>query len=328
MPDQPKSKALAQRFFSRLQSPSLDLPPIPVKMPAEYKLIQPYLYEDLMRLGILADGGYVVPQTLSLDAQTLVSLGLALEWSFEHDFAVFNPRAKIYGYDHTTGAAVRNQLKKIYGSPIDALRRSRALGPLRWLKTRLTGRPSIPYVPPDDQKEALQKSFIRRAAHSAKAQTYFGLDYLFFWRRAHKHISKKVTQEKGKGNISLEEIFDGLAVSPVFLKIDIEGSEYETIDAILQHAPRISAMVIEFHEIDQAKQRFLTAIERLNEKFAIIHVHGNNYAGLTKDGVPDVLEVTFIPKEKLTTTEKRTEFPVACLDYPNLYTKPDYALQF
>jgi hypothetical protein len=87
----------------------------------------------------------------------------------------------------------------------------------------------------------------------------------------------------------------------VFIKMDIEGSEYETIPDILKRAIQITGIVLEVHfmephEIAQA----LYLMQRLNEEFLLVHVHANNgcrlcfSAGNVEGGIPRLLELSYI----------------------------------
>ena len=49
------------------------------------------------------DGGYVIPESLLRETAVLVSLGLALDWSFDQDFLHRNPAVRLIGVDHTVG---------------------------------------------------------------------------------------------------------------------------------------------------------------------------------------------------------------------------------
>jgi len=48
---------------------------------------------------------------------------------------------------------------------------------------------------------------------------------------------------------------------PLLVKIDIEGTEYEILEHVLDHADRILGLVIEWHEIRSGTRRFLGAPE-------------------------------------------------------------------
>ena len=58
-----------------------------------------------------------------------------------------------------------------------------------------------------------------------------------------------------------------------------------------------------------------------------MHVHGNNWAGI-QNGIPDVLELTYINKKNIlvNTSKNKKPFPIEKLDYPNHKDRKDYIL--
>ncbi len=127
----------------------------------------------------------------------------------------------------------------------------------------------------------------------------------------------------------------------IFLKMDIEGSEFNWLDAMTKgDLCRFNQIVLEVHwPFDVYRSKML---EKLNETHYIIHIHGNNYcdrdtpkhmqSGRTYDGtvtikhkmlyelkLPEVFEVTYINKRLVDHTlvcVKEIKFPTS-LDYPN-----------
>ena len=103
-------------------------------------------------------------------------------------------------------------------------------------------------------------------------------------------ISKKITFKKQKINYGdLKNITKDL--DKIFLKIDIEGSEYRIIEDILEIKNKIVGLVIEFHDIDlhmDKIEQFISAI-----RLELIHLHPNNYCKLDKIGNPTTIEISF-----------------------------------
>lgn len=80
------------------------------------------------------------------------------------------------------------------------------------------------------------------------------------------------------------------------LKMDIDGSEHTWI----QHIPQgllesVAQLVIEVHFLHHAHNWHI--LDKLRETHNLIHVHGNNYGGLTDQGVPNVAELTYLRKD-------------------------------
>jgi hypothetical protein len=127
----------------------------------------------------------------------------------------------------------------------------------------------------------------------------------------------------------------------IFLKMDIEGSEFNWLDSMTEdELANFSQIVLEVHwPFDIYRMNML---KKLNNTHYIIHIHGNNYcdrdipknlpSGRTYDGtvtinngitpqikLPEVFEVTYINKKlcnNLSVKMKEIHFPTS-LDYPN-----------
>ena len=65
------------------------------------KILQPVSCEDLTRIGANHDGGYVLSKRIIDNTETILSFGLADEFSFEINFNKLNKNIKIYTFDHT-----------------------------------------------------------------------------------------------------------------------------------------------------------------------------------------------------------------------------------
>ena len=63
--------------------------------------LKPIHVTDLIRVGRDNDGGYVIPKSILLKSESLLSYGINKDWSFEKDFNSINPKSKIHCYDHT-----------------------------------------------------------------------------------------------------------------------------------------------------------------------------------------------------------------------------------
>lgn len=74
---------------------------ISVTCPKELHFLRPVVVEDLERFGDLADGGYVMTLRMIANIDSLLSLGLGENWSFESTFSEINKNASINIYDDT-----------------------------------------------------------------------------------------------------------------------------------------------------------------------------------------------------------------------------------
>lgn len=105
-------------------------------------------------------------------------------------------------------------------------------------------------------------------------------------------IRKKIDfiQKKISYN-DLKEIFTDIKNNNIFLKIDIEGSEYRILEEIIENQNRIIGLVIEFHDFDYHKSIIYDFCKKLN--LILIHIHPNNFSQKDKNGDPLVIELTF-----------------------------------
>ena len=117
--------------------------------------------------------------------------------------------------------------------------------------------------------------------------------YKKFFKGKHKHIKKFVGLKTNFNNYcTFLEVLNSTRKKSIFLKIDIEGSEYRFLDSILENEDRIVGMVIEFHDCDLHLNTIVNFINKFNLK--LVHIHANNFAPIKlDDGIPLVLELTF-----------------------------------
>ena len=259
-------------------------------LPAELAYLAPAILSDLIRVGHWGDGGYVVPYGAVSDADALVSLGVNDDWSFETQFSQINPRALIHAYDHTVGEGLFR--RRFY----------RALG--RACLGRIA------------RAELGQRLWLWREFRA------------FFGQRARHFEERIVGTERAPGDAALERVLARIDPSRrrIFLKVDIEGAEYEIVPDILRHAGRITALAVEFHDTRRERATFCTAMAALQQQFEIVHLHGNNCAPMAPDGLPEVLEVTLV-RGTGSARPRRLTLPIG-LDRPNRPGRADYAIRF
>ena len=153
---------------------------------------------------------------------------------------------------------------------------------------------------------------------------HFELYRQFFGYRA-THIAHNVSRMPG--DWSFEQAIAPLTGFRLFAKIDIEGCEYQIIEEINNAANTITGMVIEFHGTT-GRQAFCNAVQALQEKFDIVHIHGNNSSPLSYDQFPEVIEISFLNKNLCSTTTKRTDVYIPGVDFPNNSGADEYMLYF
>src|SRR5262249_5290726 len=100
----------------------------------------------------------------------------------------------------------------------------------------------------------------------------------------------------------LESHLDGLRLVGelgLFVKMDIEGAEYDVAPLLAEYATYLNGFVVEFHDLQNRWNDFVASMLALSERFAVCHVHGNNYSGISDRGVPETLEVSMINRALL-----------------------------
>lgn len=153
-----------------------------------------------------------------------------------------------------------------------------------------------------------------------------------------KHIKKKISKNGSLfsniskfNEINVTEIFQEFVESEnhkIFLKIDIEGSEYEIIEEIMTYHKQIRIIVIEFHDIIRKVEEFEKILILLKSKYSLIHTHINNNGEFSSDMIPEICEFTFISNIDFQGLLKVDKIPLVGLDYPNNKHLIDFQIDF
>jgi hypothetical protein len=222
-----------------------------------------------------------------ISAQFLISLGLGDDWKFELDLIKHKQVDKFIVFDHSV--TLLNLLKIL-----------------------------------SNRKRKL-KAFIYRAIVLIR---YFR-DFTFLRKQ---HVKKKITKNGSIENfrdINLNEIFKEFIVDPkstIILKIDIEGSEFDIIEQVIEFSSQTLVLIIEFHEILKQKDEFKNSLELLKSKFLLIHTHVNNYGEIDELSIPNICEFTFINHDIYRQNRKVKRLPRVGLDSPSTPSRSDYEL--
>ena len=147
---------------------------------------------------------------------------------------------------------------------------------------------------------------------------YFYLLNSNFFKRAF------VSNFDSNNTISLNKLIGSINQKKIFLKIDIEGSEYRILNQILENEDIISGLVIEFHDVDINLEKILNFVNKTN--LTLVHFHQNNYGGIDKNGDPIIIELTFALNPKILSDEPPI-LPLK-LDSPNNNTEEDIEVIF
>jgi len=258
--------------------------------PKEFKPI--YIENnELIRLGSYEDGGYVVPRETILSSKLLISLGISDNWDFEKDYVKIS-REPVYAYDHSINGNF-------------------------WLSRF---------------KKDLFKFLCLKIFKPKKLYKMFQyLDFLIFFKinLNNKFFLKKIGNEKDSQ--TLKEIISkiGRNKKNIFLKIDIEGFEYQILDDIINLKYLLQGVVIEFHAVSKNLNKIREFINNIKSDLYLVHIHGNNYSVKEKNKDPEAIELTF-SKKSLHSINKRNykTYPIKNLDFSNSKRSPDIDLLF
>jgi hypothetical protein len=100
------------------------------------------------------------------------------------------------------------------------------------------------------------------------------------------------------------ELGNQQSFSNIWLKLDIEGSEYDLLDEKLEHLDSFSQIFIEFHDTyrlldPEFRAKFLRIVSYLSSNFYLISINSNNWQNIFNAGygfIPVTFEATFLSK--------------------------------
>mgnify|MGYP006161903587 FL=1 len=259
----------------------------------KYNLLRPVKTNELVRLGRNMVGGYIVDLGIVEKTKNLITLGFGPEWSFESDFLKIKNNCSVYIYDHKLS--------------------------------------SIPYFK-NIWKYIRRFLLLRTSYHTLKNEFDVWAKYKSFFN--HKNVqfyNEKVNfpiEQKNETDIKkiLSRVKDK---SKVIFKIDIQSFEYKIIDQLAESSDQINMMAIQFYWIDKNEETFIDSIKKLKHKFEIIHIHANNHHDKLKNGLPIMLEITFLNSRFVTKkNEFIKDFPIKDLDCSSHPAREDISFSF
>ena len=251
--------------------------------------LEPVAVANKVRVGQAGDGGYVLTSDTILATNALIGLGIASDWTFEEDFhSRKHKHFPVVCYDDR-------------------------VTPWRFLEHSISG--LFAYVLPS------------RASKRFRLPEF--PKYVRFFVR-HRSVSlHKAFIGVGENELGITAILAGLkANEDIFLKIDIEGSEYDVLSQMIEHRKILSGVAIEFHSCAEKLRSIERFVDETRDVFCLTHIHANNMGGLGASGCPNIMEMTF---EKRATVKRASEdftYPSDAVDFPTSANLPDYALEF
>ena len=141
----------------------------------------------------------------------------------------------------------------------------------------------------------------------------------FFRKNAQLYYEKIGIKE---GCTNLRKAIDRTGGEDIFLKIDIEGHEYEILDEITEYSMLLTGLVIEFHNISDHLDEIKNFIDGFELK--LVHIHPNNNR-VDEQGNPRAIEMTFAREPKKLSETLVLPHP---LDQLNVPRKETVSLRF
>jgi hypothetical protein len=269
---------------------------------------RPVAVDDLIRVGRAHDGGYVISGRCVDATRVLVGMGINDDWSFEEDFQRRNPDIRVIGVDGSvSGAAFDRHATQATLRAAGYFVRLKRWHMLDQMRTAARWR----------ERARAFREFFEQGDRMLYQKFVSDLD-------DDSHLTWSTL-------CRLEPLLAAdRPVPEVFAKVDIEGDEYRVLGDMLADAGRINGLVVEFHDCD-LWERFTELMDLAQDRFAVVHVHGNNWSSLIPGtNVPKTLEVSLVNRVLLATpiSPSTARYPVPGLDMPNHPERLDYPLTF
>ncbi len=153
--------------------------------------------------------------------------------------------------------------------------------------------------------------------------------------RFHQRMISPFAGPHGESIASIAKQYGFARSQSIILKIDIEHDEWDIFDQVANDELSLFSQIIcEFHGFksvlrDDWYARAERALRKLNEYFAVVHVHANNYSPMLiaeTNLFPDILEVCYVSRNRYNVVGENARFPVVSLDSPNNPEVPEHFL--
>lgn len=144
-----------------------------------------------------------------------------------------------------------------------------------------------------------------------------------------KFIKKNIDSMSTNNTTNLKEYIKDY--NDIFIKMDIDGCEWDWMLNFSDSFSKVKQLVIEIHGIfnnstypKANNYKILRSLLILNTTHYLVHAHANNCCeyitclnGVTHDGYPNVLELTFIRKDCQINGLNTLNLPIQDIDFPN-----------
>lgn len=250
--------------------------------------IRPTNYPCMIRIGSNNDGGYVIPELSDFPLSNLFSFGFGYNADFELE-ALSNIKVKfVYLYDYS--------ITSMFSTLII------------------------------DLKHFLKNYF--RSYSFGSIGNYFKFSRTFLIVKLHRNIHYrpyKLTKISGKENeIDIKYLGKEIGFSESIIKMDVEGSEFDVLNVEnFKYIESAQIIIVEFHDCVRRELAFYHILNLFESKFYIVNTHINNFGKISQDGIPDVIELTFLNRKFAPANLKLVKKIPNDLDRPSDTTKAE-----
>lgn len=150
--------------------------------------------------------------------------------------------------------------------------------------------------------------------------------YQAFFGNDAEHVPVNIASTPGLGQSSFDDAMLRMNRDAVFIKMDIEGGEWQLTDCIMAHAAQITGLVVEFHNTARLRELFCATVKRYQECFHVVHIHPNTSCSYADDGFPTVVEFSFVRHDLVHNIQTRSNCHLPDLDQANVADTDDVAL--
>ena len=147
-------------------------------------------------------------------------------------------------------------------------------------------------------------------------------EYDDFFQGPTQHINEHI------GAHNFVQALEKLGNTDIFIKMDIESSEYGLIESICNNADKILGVVMEWHGCSIDNSQWRNAMEEFAKHFDIVHFHGNNHVQINKDGIYGCMEFTHIRKDLVNSADLRKQVHLPGIDFSNVVGGQDAEYYF
>lgn len=184
---------------------------------------------------------------------------------------------------------------------------------------------------------SFDRDFLKKYNYIGKNNSYAFdgtiVDYPYHFTKDITFVNKNINIYNDPKNTNLFDIIE--KYDNIFLSLDIEGYEYPWILSLSENQlKKFKQICVEFHGVCNNSwypnyNNKIKCFQKLNNTHYIMHAHNNNN-GQIINGIPNVLELTYVNKNyfKEKPILNQVALPIHGLDFPNQPRNPYFCLAY